>query len=216
MKQLPALLGMLILIFVLWEYPVLYPLKLLVVFFHESSHALAALFTGGSVDELVIDPQQGGHVLSRGGNRFVTLTAGYLGSLLWGMLIYLGAVKTPFHKAIMFLLGLSVIGITLLFARNVFGLAFGGMAGALMLLAARYLAAAPNEFLLRLIGLTSMLYAPLDIYSDTIARSHLRSDARMLAEEFGGATILWGGLWSGVSIAGIFYCLRWSLRQVRY
>ena len=47
-----------------------------------------------------------------------------------------------------------------------------------------------NNFILKLIGLTSMIYVPLDIVSDTIYRSHIKSDASMLADEFGGATII--------------------------
>ena len=34
----------------------------------------------------------------------------------------------------------------------------------------------------------------------------------MLAEEFGGATMAWGGLWMVVSIIAVLYSLRWSLR----
>jgi hypothetical protein len=48
---------------------------------------------------------------------------------------------------------------------------------------------------------------PYDIYDDTIRRSELRSDARMLAEEIGGTTIMWGGLWFIVSLVGIGWCL---------
>jgi hypothetical protein len=56
-----------------------------------------------------------------------------------------------------------------------------------------------------------MIYAPLDIYSDTISRSDLRSDARMLAEEFGGPTALWGGMWLIVSLGVIALTLRYGL-----
>ena len=48
--------------------------------------------------------------------------------------------------------------------------------------------------------MTNLIYVPYDIYSDTIERSELRSDAFMLAEEFGGTTWLWGGLWLAVSL----------------
>ena len=52
MKQILILTALVTAIFLLWHYPVLYPLKLLVVFFHESSHALMTISTGGSVDTL--------------------------------------------------------------------------------------------------------------------------------------------------------------------
>ncbi|MFT6073403.1 MAG: hypothetical protein ACJAZ1_000309 [Yoonia sp.] len=49
---------------------------------------------------------------------------------------------------------------------------------------------------------------PFDIFSDTIARANLRSDARMLAEEFCGTTQMWGALWLLISVAVIVCCLR--------
>ena len=213
MKQAVYLAGSLGLIVLLWHHALVYPLKLLVVFFHEASHALVTVATGGTVRSMAIDPQQGGQVIAVGGNRFLSLSAGYLGSLAWGMVIYLLATGTRRQQTIMVVLGLTVAGIAVLYVRNLFGLAFGCLAGCGMLAAGWWVRPAVNGFLLRLIGLTSMLYAPLDIYSDTIARSQLRSDARMLAEEFGGATVVWGGLWMVISLLAVVYCLRRSLRM---
>ncbi len=213
MKQAVYLAGSLGLIVLLWHHAPVYPLKLLVVFFHEASHALVTVATGGTVRSMAIDPQQGGQVIAVGGNRFLSLSAGYLGSLAWGVVIYLLATGTRRQQTIMVVLGLTVAGITLVYVRNLFGLAFGCLAGCGMVAAGWWVRSAVNGFLLRLIGLTSMLYAPLDIYSDTIARSQLRSDARMLAEEFGGATVMWGGVWMAISLLVVVYCLRRSLRM---
>jgi hypothetical protein len=58
-----------------------------------------------------------------------------------------------------------------------------------------------------------MIYVPFDIFSDTIARSGIRSDAYMLAERFGGATVMWGGLWLVISLAVIGACLRYGLGE---
>jgi len=211
MKQLSYLILLLGLIMIGWNYPILYPLKLLVVFFHESSHALATLLTGGSVKELIINKDQGGHVISQGGNRFIILSAGYIGSLLWGVVIYLASVKSRYDKAIMTVLGISIIIITVVLSRSLFSWLFGLLTGGAMLLMAKYLAEQYNDFALRVIGLTSMMYAPLDIYSDTISRSHLPSDAYLLADYIGGTTLLWGGLWIIISVIVIFYCFNLSL-----
>ncbi|MFI3191026.1 hypothetical protein BCS42_11015 [Crenothrix sp. D3] len=211
MKQLSLLILLLGLIIIAWDYSILYPLKLLVVFFHESSHALAALLTGGSVKELIINKDQGGHVISQGGNQFIILSAGYIGSLLWGVVIYLTSVKTNYDKTIMAVLAVSIIIITVVFSRSLFSWLFGLLTGGAMLLMAKYLAEKYNDFALRIIGLTSMMYAPLDIYSDTISRSYLPSDAYLLAEYTGGATILWGGIWIIISVIVIFYCLKSTL-----
>lgn len=194
---LPLVIGVVV---ILWNTPLIYPIKLLVVFFHESSHALMALITGGSVHEMVVTSIQGGHVISSGGSRLLTLNAGYLGSMLWGAVIYLLACHSRWDRLISTLLGLLVVVITLLFVRNLFGMVFG-MGAALALVAlGRYGSEPLNDLLLRCIGMTNMLYVPLDIYSDTISRDYLRSDARMLAEEFGGFTMLWGGIWLLLSL----------------
>jgi hypothetical protein len=213
MKQLTYLILLLLLIIVAWDYPVLYPLKLLVVFFHESSHAIATLLTGGEVKELVIDQNQGGHVISLGGNQFICLFAGYIGSLLWGVVIYIASVKTRYDKAIMAILAIIIIAITILLSRSLFSWLFGLLSGGAMLLMARYLPEQYNDFALRVIGLTSMMYAPLDIYSDTISRSYLQSDAYLLAEYAGGTTLLWGTVWIIISLLVIFYCLKWVLNE---
>jgi|TARA_Y100000310_G_scaffold281529_4_gene302055 hypothetical protein len=200
MKQILILAALITAIFLLWQYPLLYPLKLLVVFFHESSHALMTVSTGGSVQSFVIDQMQGGYVISAGGNRFLTLTAGYLGSLMWGVVIYLVAVRTDLDKAMMVILGVAVLAIAASFITEPFPLAFAGGVGIALIVSGWKLGTDINDLILRVIGMTNLIYVPYDIYSDTIARSHLRSDAFMLAEEFGGAGWLWGGFWLVISL----------------
>lgn len=211
MNQTGYLLGSLILIALCWQYPILYPLKILVVFFHESSHALATLLTGGSVKELIINPQQGGHVISQGGNTFIIFSAGYLGSLIWGVIIYLSSVKTHYDQIIMTLLGIIIIAITILFGRNLFSWVFGIITGMIMIWTGKKLSEQINDVILRLIGLVNMSYVPLDIYSDTIKRSYLHSDAYFLAQATFGTTLMWGILWLIISLIVIVYCLKWSL-----
>lgn len=205
-------LGLLTLVIVLlWPTWVVTPLKVLIVFLHEVSHAGATLLTGGSVLSLSIDPLQGGMVVSRGGNRFLILTAGYMGSLVLGALLMIAAVRTHWDRILLGGLGLLLLAVTGLYVRDFFAIGFGIVTGFLMLTAARFLPRDINDLALRVIGLTSMIYVPLDIYSDTIARSHLLSDARMLANEFGGTAALWGWAWLLVSLAVIALVLRRGL-----
>ena len=213
MNQIGYLLGLLLFIALCWQYPIIYPLKILVVFFHESSHALATLLTGGLVKELVINPKQGGHVISQGGNTFIIFSAGYLGSLIWGVIIYLFSVKTRYDNYIMTTLGIIIITITVLFGRNLFSWVFGIITGVIMIWAGKKLSEQINDFILRLIGLTNMSYVPLDIYSDTIERSYLQSDAYFLAQATFGTTLMWGILWLIISLVVIVYCLKWSVIQ---
>lgn len=207
MKHIGLLIAILVVIFILWPYPVFDPLKILIVFFHESAHAVATILTGGEIKEFVVVAEQGGHVLSIGGNRFITLSAGYLGSLIIGVLIYLIAMSSHWDRRLMATLGISIGLFSLFYGSNLYVIVYGSVVCAVMLICARFLSLEINDFLLRLIGLTSMMYVPLDIYSDTIERSHLRSDAAMLADEFGGTTIIWGGIWIIISIIVITFTM---------
>ena len=201
------------LVFALWQTPVAAPLKILIVFFHEASHAVMTILTGGEVISLSVSADQGGVVWSRGGSRFWTLTAGYLGSLLIGLALLLAALKTKADRIIMAACGVGLLLIAALYIRDGFALIFSGVTGLAMLACARWLPRNANDLCLRVIGLASIIYVPFDILSDTILRASVRSDARMLAEEFGGPTVFWGGLWLLISAAAISFALKVALRE---
>ena len=169
------------------------------------------VLTGGEVISLSVSANQGGEVWSRGGSRFLILTAGYLGSLVIGMALLFVAVRTHLDRAVMAVFGALMLLVAALYVRDGFALAFTVGTGLVMIGMARFLPRDINDLVLRLIGLTSMVYVPYDIFSDTIARPGLPSDAHMLAEEFGGATVLWGGLWLVISLAAIGFALRYGL-----
>ena len=67
---------------------------------------------------------------------------------------------------------------------------------------------------LLVLGLTSTLYAILDIKSDILVRPHLRSDAAMLAEMTGIPTVFWGFLWIAVALLVSAWLLRWVARRL--
>ena len=207
------LFALIVFIFALWPTKAVVPLKLLVVYFHELSHGAAAILTGGSVDQINVSPQIGGFAVTRGGSRFAILSAGYLGSLLIGVALLWAALRSTADRYVTAALGALTVIVTLLYMRDVFTIGFGLATGAGLLAMARFLGHAVNDLCLRVIGLSSMIYAPYDIFDDTIRRVQLRSDARMLAEEFGGTTLFWGVLWLIISLAVIGLSLRYLLGQ---
>ncbi|HNX50924.1 MAG TPA: M50 family metallopeptidase [Thermoanaerobaculaceae bacterium] len=190
-------------VMLLWSTPVVWPLKILVVFFHELSHGLAAIFTGGHIVRIEVVAAQGGVCWTLGGNRFLTLMAGYLGSLVWGGAVLLAASSSQRDRAVSVGLGSVIVGATLLWVRPVisFGFGFHLLAGLALVALGWFLPDAVNDIVLKLFGVTSCLYVIPDIYSDTIARSNLRSDARMLAEMTHVPTVVWGGIWILIALA---------------
>ncbi|WP_256367915.1 M50 family metallopeptidase [Ruegeria sp. HKCCD9179] len=199
------------LVFLLWNTPVVVPLKILIVFLHELSHAVTIILTGGSVESFSISPQQGGLVIGRGGNRFLSLSAGYLGSLLLGMGLLIIALRTRADRTVLAGFGGVMCLVALLYIRDLFALVFCIGVGSAMIATAWYLRREVSDLVLRVIGLTSVIYVPFDIFDDTIRRSGMRSDAFMLAEEFGGTTMMWGGVWLVLSALAIYLCLRHCL-----
>ena len=133
-RKLLFLLGLtawVVAIWLLWWSPVIYPVKLFVVLLHEVGHAGAAVLTGGTVQRIVVTPDQGGVCHCPGGNAFLTLSAGYLGSLLFGALsLVLARARRPAPRDTTTLIGAAVLILTALYVRNGFGILFGALFGA--------------------------------------------------------------------------------------
>ena len=201
-------------IWFLWDTPAVYPLKVFVVLLHEVSHAMVAVATGGTIDRIVLDPNQGGACYCPGGNAFLTLSAGYLGSLAWGgLLISAGQMKRVNSRWVTGAVGFLVVGLTLAYVRSVFGFWFGLAFGAILVLGALRLTPTLNKGILLTLGLTSCLYAILDIKSDVLDRPELRSDAAMLGDLTGIHTVVWGGVWITVAVLASAWLFQWSYRR---
>ncbi|KAF8318803.1 hypothetical protein DL93DRAFT_2164971 [Clavulina sp. PMI_390] len=80
--------------FALWALPgarlVIAPFKLLTIGWHELCHMLVALLTGGEIISVSIDPNNGGCTRVEGGTPAAILSAGYIGSTLFGAGLILG------------------------------------------------------------------------------------------------------------------------------
>jgi hypothetical protein len=195
-------------LWLLWPTPVVYPFKIFVVFLHELSHALAALATGGEVEAITLDPREGGATYTYGGNAFVMLSAGYLGSLLWGMgMLAIARARPKLAGPTIQALAVLTWAVTALYVRNLFGIVFGILFGFALLFAGRRLQRDQAVALLTALGLTSSLYALLDIRSDILQRPGVESDARLLAELTGIPTLFWGGLWATIALVSSLWLL---------
>lgn len=95
----------------------LWPLSLFAVLIHELCHGLAALVSGGHFDRFQME-SDGGVAFTRGGQRWLIIPAGYVGTAIFGagLLFLTNSVKEP---------GLVAIGLGVVFA--LLTLAFSGM-----------------------------------------------------------------------------------------
>jgi hypothetical protein len=126
----------------------LFPLRLLVTFFHEGGHALAALLTGGSVAGIGINPDGSGVTLSAGGLRLAILPAGYLGATAYGTLLLVLLRRGWSGRRVLVLTGALIGALTLAFIRpwnSLFGFVSGVLLAGALVAASRFLGARPRR-----------------------------------------------------------------------
>jgi hypothetical protein len=82
---------------VIWQVPFIssanYPLNIVQVFFHELSHGIASLVTGGNFYRMQLDFGKGGLAHTLAGNADTVAFAGYFGPTFWGLLLYLAFTR---------------------------------------------------------------------------------------------------------------------------
>jgi len=84
-------------------------------FFHEISHGLAAILSGGQIHNIVLNFDGSGTATTSGGVRFLVIFSGYAGSALWGFLIYGVATALSHTRArLMAWAMVAMLGVTLL------------------------------------------------------------------------------------------------------
>jgi hypothetical protein len=120
--QLKLLLIATVVTIALWFVPyaewLVYPVRLFVTFIHETSHALVAILTGGSVHSLTVSANGEGAVWSASSNWFsavLTSSAGYLGTTAFGVLLLLLIRRAVSPKIILSALAALIGLMTVLF-----------------------------------------------------------------------------------------------------
>lgn len=211
-KVLGTLVAMVVVAIVFWDWKFLYPIKVFVVLLHELGHGLAAVLTGGEIAKIELSSNLGGVCWSRGGSRLVILPAGYLGSMLFGGLILVAAARTRFDRFISMGIGGVVILVTAAYVRTTFGLVFGLLFGVVMILVGKFLPEKVNDTLLKFLGLTSTMYAIIDIKEDLISRTVPGSDAYAMSEILPLPPVFWGVLWILIAVVVSGFLLYFASR----
>lgn len=158
-----------VIIAVLWNVPYvrwsLWPFKMLVIAFHEFGHALAAVLTGGKVQSISLDPNEGGVTHMLGGKGGITLPAGYLGSSLIGALLTFCGFDIVASKVASIVLGVCFL-LTLWWARRDWLTIITVLLAVGLIIACWFIAhAAALRFVVLFIGVMSSLYSVWDIVS---------------------------------------------------
>lgn len=115
------IIGYTLFIAIFWHIPylkhILWPFKIFTVALHEFGHAFAGLLTGAKIEAIKLDPNEGGVTKMRGGNPYMTLPAGYIGSMFWGAIMVFAGFNVLASKIVSIAVGLTMIA-TLWWAKN--------------------------------------------------------------------------------------------------
>ncbi|XP_054785726.1 uncharacterized protein LOC129292193 [Prosopis cineraria] len=196
-----------VVILALWRTVLLTPFKLITVFLHELSHAIACKLTCGQVEGIKVLPNEGGLTQTRGGIYWVILPAGYLGSSFWGMVFILASTNLLAARiaAGCFIVALVVV---LFIAKNwtLRGLCIGFIIFiAIIWLLQEKTTVRILRYVILFIGVMNSLFSVYDIYDDLISRRVNSSDAEKFAELCPCCTGCgWGVIWGMISFA--FLC----------
>jgi Peptidase M50B-like len=138
---------------------------MLVIAFHEFGHALMATLTGGRVESISLDPNEGGVTHMRGGISALTLPAGYLGSSLIGALLIFCGFNIVASKVASIILGVCFL-LTLWWARRDWLTIVTVLLAVGLLVACWFIKhAEPLRYVVLFIGVMSSLYSVWDIVS---------------------------------------------------
>jgi hypothetical protein len=211
--RLVVIIALLVLSIVFWNSIVLYPVKLFVVLLHELSHALTAVVTGGSVEEITIDSRIGGMAVTRGGWSWLIVSSGYLGSMLLGGGIFLLSLRRGSAVIVSAVTGAAIVITAALFVRNSFGLIFALTFGSAMLAAARWLPERWLSLTVQYLGAMSCLYALIDVKEDLLTLENPVTDASIFADMTGIPAIVWGILWSAAALLVFLLIMRAAWRH---
>jgi len=203
----------------LWFIPyaeyIVYPIRLFVTFIHESSHALIALITGGSVQSLTISADGSGVVYSAPSGLLgavFTSSAGYLGTTAFGVLmLYLIRKNVSSHK-VLFVLGAFVAAMTVVFgvifplfniftlqvpfSNQAFTVVAGGIIAAALMAAALYSNQKVANYVVAFLAVQCLLNAISDLKEVLFINAPLiGSDIKTDAGNMAAATGIPGFLW---------------------
>lgn len=197
--------------FFLWDTFLVYPIKLFVVFLHESSHALVILLTGGTITEISLGFNLGGKITAEGGNDILIATSGYLGSLFFGLLICLVAEMQKIRRYVYFFLALLLLLILLVSTPALEFILIGLITIGLLVVFGFFVKIRLVKILVKAISLVSAIYVLIDVKEDMLSQD-FSSDAQIMAGLIGIDQIIVSLSWLVISIVLIGIVMKLSFK----
>ena len=200
----------LIISFLFWDTYFVYPIKLLVVLIHEISHAISTILSGGKVIAFNIGYDLSGKCETEGGNNILIATSGYLGSLLFGLLIFYSTYNKKIGKWLLIIISVLILITSVSLMQNLSLILLAVLYSVLLFVSAFFLQIRIDSYILKLFGMLSCVYVLFDIKEDILSGTSTISDASILSDLINVPTVVIGLIWLVISLAGIFLVMKLS------
>jgi len=210
LQELSVTIGIAVFSIIFWNTFLIYPIKLFVVILHEMSHALAAFLTGGGIEYITISKQLGGATYTTGGSELIIASAGYLGSLVFGSVLFFSSYNKKACIWICTIISFLLILFITNFERGSVTILASAFYAILLYLSPRYFNNTFHTYLVRTLGLISSMYVLVDIKDDLITFSNRVTDSQILENLTNIPAILWGILWFIISVITLFLIFKLS------
>jgi len=220
----------------LWFIPygeyIVYPIRLFVTFIHESSHALMAVLTGGSVQSLTISADTSGLTYSAPSGWFgglLTSSAGYIGTTVFGVVMLYLIRKNFSPNKILTALGIFVgvmlvvftvvspvfnfLSLQVAYSSVLFTILTGGILAAGLIALGMYANRRVANLALAFLAIQCLFNAITDqmtllLINSPFTGSDVANDAANMAVATHLPALLWVMVWIGISIVMISFGLR--------
>lgn len=186
------------------------PFKWFESYFHEISHGIAAIMTGGSIIKIELFPNGAGLCTTLGGNRFVISFFGYAGAAICGVLLYsFASIHQRFAQIFSALVAVLLVWTLAFWVRDVLSFVIVCVLLAIILLKFKCQNLLYFQLLLQLIGATVLLNSIKSPWYLIDGRS--LGDGAALAELTFIPEIAWVAIWFSIGVLGILFLARTNL-----
>jgi hypothetical protein len=191
-----------------------WPFSWLATFFHEISHGLAAMVTGGTIVHIELHWDGSGLCRTRGGWPLIFLWAGYAGTAVWGVLIYQAARGLDHVQASQWLNGTMatlLAGSAFFWGRDLITWLILIAITGLFILQGLLPSSLVLNWILRFCGvyvLVAALRAPLHLLD-----GQNLGDGTSLANLTGVPELIWVMSWELMALLGLMLLWRWHERD---
>ena len=179
------------------------PFKWLESYFHEISHGLAAILTGGGIVQIQLFPNGAGLCTTRGGLSFVISFMGYAGATVWGMMIYsIASVHHRMAQAFSALLILLIVCSVVFWVRDILTFVIVSFLFVLFILHFKLKKLHHLQLILQLTGILVLLnsiFSPLYLID-----GRALGDGQALANVTFIPEIVWVAIWFLLAIGAAF------------